>query len=713
MFNRLSIQFKITALAGLCLFAIVSLLVSASLYQAKRSAEVVKHTSSSMLEDSAQKRLKARAESQALRIQRDFMTNYLYGQGLAGQVALLQNQAKKGAITAHELRTTLVSLVGNALKAKPELLGLYVAFEPNALDSQDEHFVEDTDTSSNEKGRFALYWSQGEPGEFESESMTEEELTKTTPGPSGAAYNAWYTCPRDTRKPCLLDPYFDEVNKQQVLMTSIALPIEQQGKVVGVIGMDISLNTLQGMAEKASAELYKGEVDFSIVSPAGLLAADSRDAKLLGQSIDKVYASQASDLRQAIVSGQSTLLSHVDQLSVLEPISPIPGVKTWGIFVEAPKKVILARALELSDELDARRLSDSTFSIAVGLVAVFIGLLLMWFTARSVTRPILGVAAMLKDIASGEGDLTRRLGYARDDELGQLAGWFNRFLDKLQPIIADVKRSVQDARSTADQSASIATHTSQGMQEQFREVEQVATASHEMSATAHDVARNAAQAAEAARGADHATHEGLDIINETTRSIERLASDMNSAMGQVEGLAKSSEQIGSVLEVIRGVAEQTNLLALNAAIEAARAGEAGRGFAVVADEVRGLARRTRESVDEIGQVIDGLQKGTLDVVASMHNGHRQAQSNVEHVEQAVTALRKIGDAVSVITEMNMQIASAAEEQSAVAEEINRNVAGIREVTESLSGQAEESARVSQALNELANHQQTLMDQFKV
>ncbi|WP_429416832.1 methyl-accepting chemotaxis protein [Pseudomonas plecoglossicida] len=251
------------------------------------------------------------------------------------------------------------------------------------------------------------------------------------------------------------------------------------------------------------------------------------------------------------------------------------------------------------------------------------------------------------------------------------------------------------------------------MQQQQREIEQVATAANEMSATAQDVAHNAAQAAQAARGADQASREGLQLIASTREAIDQLTAGMNTAMDEARTLENRSEQIGSVLEVIRAIAEQTNLLALNAAIEAARAGEAGRGFAVVADEVRSLAQRTQVSVEEIRQVIEGLQQGTQDVVSAMHEGQRQAQASATRMEQALPALQRIGEAVTVISDMNLQIASAAEEQSAVAEEVNRNVAGIRDVTESLSGQADESARISLALNRLANEQQALMEQFRV
>ncbi|SEM69127.1 methyl-accepting chemotaxis protein [Pseudomonas sp. ok272] len=712
--RQFSIQWKITLLTGLCLASIVTLLVGLSLYRMEHSSELVKASSMEMLNEAAQARIEAQGEVQAAGIRQQFMDAYQYGHGFSRQVLFLREQAEKRFLDAFDLREDLTRQVKSALQANPQLLGLSLVFEPNALDGKDELFANQDELGSNDKGRFALYWSQPTAGKLSAMALPEKDIADTRTGPSGEAANAWFTCPRTQLKPCVIEPYFYEIDGQNVLMTSIVFPLMLEGKVVASLSVDINLNSLQAISQQASKKLYDGQTTISILSPAGLLAGYSKDASKLSQRLDTVDKTNGAQLIALLSTGQTPQSLHADDLlKVLSPFEPIPGGKPWGVLLEVPEKVVVGPAEALKKELDDRNATGTLIELSLGLLAAVIGLLLIWLMARSVTKPILGVAHMLEDIASGEGDLTRRLAYDKQDELGQLAGWFNRFLDKLQPIIAEVKRSVQDARSTADQSSAIATQTSAGMEQQYRQVDQVATASHEMSATAQDVARSAAQAAQAARDADQATRQGLTVIDRTTTSIDSLAADMSTAMIQVEGLATNSEKIGSVLEVIRSIADQTNLLALNAAIEAARAGEAGRGFAVVADEVRNLARRTQESVEETRQVIEHLQNGTQEVVESMGNSHRQAQGSVEQVSQAVTALRQIGEAVTVITDMNLQIASAAEEQSAVAEEINSNVATIRDVTESLSGQANESARVSQALNSLANQQQSLMDQFRV
>src|SRR5450830_16832 len=711
--RQLSIQWKITLLAGLCLSGVVTLLVGLSLYRMEHSSELVKTSSMEMLNEAAQARIEAQGEVQALIIRRQFMDAYQYGSGFARQVLFLREQAEKRFLDAFDLREDLTRQVKSALQANPDLLGLSLVFEANALDGKDELFAGQKEVGSNDKGRFALYWSQPTPGQLTAMPLPESDMADTSTGPSGEPNNAWFTCPRSTLKPCVIEPYFYEINGQNVLMTSIVFPLMVEGKVIASLSVDINLNSLQAVSQQASKKLYDGQTSVSILSPVGLLAGYSPDASKLSQRLDKIDPlNGAALIRQLASSTRTQSLREQERLKILAPFQPIPDGKSWGVLLDIPEKVLVGPAETLKAQLDERNAAGTLTELGLGLLAAVVGLLLVWLMARSVTRPILTVARMLEDIASGEGDLTRRLTYDKRDELGQLSGWFNRFLDKLQPVIAEVKRSVQDARGTADQSAAIATQTSAGMEQQYCQVDQVATASHEMSATAQDVARSAAQAAQAARAADQATRQGLTVIDRTTSSIGHLAADMSAAMVQVEGLAANSEKIGSVLEVIRAIAEQTNLLALNAAIEAARAGEAGRGFAVVADEVRNLARRTQESVEETRQVIEQLQDGTQEVVTSMGNSHRQAQGSVEQVGQAVTALQQIGEAVTVISDMNLQIASAAEEQSAVAEEINSNVATIRDVTESLSGQANESARVSQSLNSLANQQQGLMDQFR-
>ncbi|MFJ2455897.1 methyl-accepting chemotaxis protein [Pseudomonas protegens] len=713
LFHRLSIQWKITLLAGLCLLGVVVLLVSLSVYRMQHSTALVKSASSQMLDKSARLGLKAQGELQALRIQRFFMSTFEYGKGFSRQILFLRDQAQKSLLDTFDLRKDLTLQVRTALAANPEILGLYVVFEPNALDGKDDLFVDQATLGSNDKGRFSLYWAQATPGKLESESMAESELADTRVGPSGAAYNAWFTCPKQSARACVSDPYFDTVGDRKLLMTSIAFPLEQGGKVIGVMGLDINLSSLQALSEQVNRKLYNGIGQVGILSPAGLFAGSSRDSGLLGQSLMKTDPKDGGELLQLLAANKNQILNQTDTIKVLQPLLPIPGAKPWGVLFEVPKNTLLGPVIALERQLDNMRREGTWIELMSGLGTAALGLLLLWLTARRVTRPILSVAHLLRDIASGEGDLTRRLPHTGRNELGELSGWFNRFLDRLQPIIRDVKVSVSDARSTADQSAVVSSQTSVGMQQQFREIDLVATATHEMTATAQNVARSAAQAADAARDADQATQEGLAMIELTTQSIDTLAADLTCATEQVGKLAGSSEEIGSVLEVIRNIAEQINLLALNAAIEAARAGDAGRGFAVVADEVLNLARRTQESVKQIRGVIEGLQQGTRNVVEVMYSSHRQAQGSVSQVEQAVVALRRIGEAVTVINDMNLQIASAAEEQSSVTEEISRNVAAIRDVTESLSSQAEESALVSQSLNSLANHQQGLVEQFKV
>ncbi|MHC8304811.1 methyl-accepting chemotaxis protein [Pseudomonas sp. PB3P13] len=251
------------------------------------------------------------------------------------------------------------------------------------------------------------------------------------------------------------------------------------------------------------------------------------------------------------------------------------------------------------------------------------------------------------------------------------------------------------------------------MRAQLKEIAQVATASVEMSANAHEVADNAAKTANAVQSAEMATEQALQRVKISSSTIENLALGTNSSMEEVRRLSINSEKIGSVLEVIRSIAQQTNLLALNAAIEAARAGEAGRGFAVVADEVRALAQHTQTSVEEIRTVIELIQVGTGSVVSAMEKNNLLAQGGVAETSETVQVLQRVREAVTTINEMTLQIASAAAQQSVVSEGVSRSISSIREVTEDLTNRADGSAQISKKLKRLATDQHERMAHFKV
>jgi methyl-accepting chemotaxis protein len=347
------------------------------------------------------------------------------------------------------------------------------------------------------------------------------------------------------------------------------------------------------------------------------------------------------------------------------------------------------------------------------VIGLLIGFGLAWAVSFMITRPLSNAVEAMKDIAEGEGDLTARLDASGKDEIGQLATAFNGFISKMQALIREVTSSTSQLSAAAEEMSMITGETRNGVQRQQSETALVATAINEMSSTVHEVAQNAEVAASGANQADNQVEKGKQIVSLTVASIRKLASEVETAGTVIGQLEKDSESIGSVLEVIRGIAEQTNLLALNAAIEAARAGEQGRGFAVVADEVRNLASRTQESTQEIQEMIERLQKGSRDAVAAMEAGQEQAQQTVEKASQAEVSLNEISTAVAQINEMNAHIAEASRQQGQVVEEININIVNITEVADNSANGAEQLSTASQEMANLAVNLESQVSRFKI
>ncbi|WP_455921108.1 methyl-accepting chemotaxis protein [Pseudomonas putida] len=337
--------------------------------------------------------------------------------------------------------------------------------------------------------------------------------------------------------------------------------------------------------------------------------------------------------------------------------------------------------------------------IIVSIIACLMTVLLAWLLTRSIVNPLNIAVQAAQTIASG--NLTQPIVVDGSDEPAQLLKALGQMQSNLRQTIEQIAGSATQLASAAEELSAVTEEASKGLLAQNQEIEQAATAVNEMTAAVEEVARNAVSTSQASQESNQVALQGRDRVSETVGAIQHMTQDVQQTSVLIEGLAAQGRDIGQVLDVIRAIAEQTNLLALNAAIEAARAGEAGRGFAVVADEVRALAHRTQQSTREIEQMVSGIQSGTGEAVQSMQQSSHRSQSTLDMARQAGTALQQITESISLINERNLVIASASEEQAQVAREVDRNLVNIRDLANQSAAGAHQTSAASHELSRLA------------
>ncbi|MFQ2072567.1 methyl-accepting chemotaxis protein [Aeromonas veronii] len=696
-----SLKFKLLCLTmGLFLLTglAMTLLQSASFSSLRN---MVMTQTSDALEEEVSRSLQYQAERYAIQIASLMQNSY--------QIPLTVTAQIEAGMAKPELRLSrpqVESLLGSSLQQASGISSIYAQFEPDGYDGEDGNWLGGASHSVAGKGSLEVYFTKDQGGAVAQQAVdaaASEAKFDTSLNEFGIRNSEWYLCGRDTRQACLMEPYLYEISPgNKMLMTSLTVPVLRDGKFVGLAGVDMNLPIFQQLAENLGKSLYDNKADVTLVSKMGLIVGSNRYADKLGRPLKEVGLTLPDGQP---VSSDSDFILH-------QPIRVEAANTQWWLMIKVPKALALSKAHAISNELgtllvDAQRQQI----IAMGGITLLVLGLLVWFI-QTITAPLSLISRHVGHLSSNEGDLTQQMEIDTHQELIDLGSQLNAFLGKLRGMVQMSKGIGQQVYQQAREMKHTADTMRNSLDEQNLELESVVSAMHQMSTTAVSVAGYAEQAAQESEAATHHINTAQQTLSNARNEIHTLVGDMHEADKAVALVAQRSTNISRILDVIRAIAEQTNLLALNAAIEAARAGDMGRGFAVVADEVRALATKTRESTDEIGQLIGSLQTEVSSSQRLMNTGIERSTTTVQGTEQAFEALNRVVAQIQQIHDHISQVATAAEQQSAVSDTINQNLMRIGDTANVIGQEASSSHQLSEALEQAATALASQLDRLR-
>ena len=696
-----SLKFKLLCLTmGLFLLTglAMTLLQSAS-FSTLRG--MVMTQTSDALEQEVSHSLQYQAERYAIQIASLMQNSYQIPLTVTAQIAA--GMAKPALRLS---RPQVESLLGSSLQQASGISSIYAQFEPDGYDGEDGNWLGGASHSVAGKGSMEIYFTKDQGGAVAQQPVdaaASEAKFDTSLNEFGIRNSEWYLCGRDTRQPCLMEPYLYEISPgNKMLMTSLTVPILHDGKFVGLAGVDMNLPIFQQLAETLGKSLYDNKADVTLVSKMGLIVGSNRYADKLGRPLKEVGLTLPTG--QAVSSDSDFILQ--------QPIRIEAANTQWWLMIKVPKALALDKARTISSELGALLVDAQQQQIvAMGGITLLVLGLLVWFI-QTITAPLSLISRHVGHLSSNEGDLTQKMEIDTHQELIDLGAQLNAFLGKLRGMVQMSKGIGQEVYQQAREMKHTADTMRNSLDEQNLELESVVSAMHQMSTTAVSVAGYAEQAAQESEAATHHINTAQQTLSNARNEIHTLVGDMHEADKAVALVAQRSTNISRILDVIRAIAEQTNLLALNAAIEAARAGDMGRGFAVVADEVRALATKTRESTDEIGQLIGSLQTEVSSSQRLMNTGIERSTTTVQGTEQAFEALNRVVAQIQQIHDHISQVATAAEQQSAVSDTINQNLMRIGDTANVIGQEASSSHQLSEALEQAATALASQLDRLR-
>ncbi len=502
----------------------------------------------------------------------------------------------------------------------------------------------------------------------------------------------WYKGAQSSSGSTLTEPYIDAATGQ--LIISIATPSTKAGQSIGVVGGDLSLQTL---VDNIGALKFGGRGYAFLVSADGkVLVHPNKD--LVMKTLADMYPKNTPKISNAFSEVEA---NGKDNIVTFTPIKGLPSVN-WYLGISVDKDKSFAMLSEFR-----------TSAVIATVIAVVIIIALLGMLIRVLLQPLHLMTRAMQDIADGEGDLTRRLTIQNHDEFGTLGNAFNRFVERIHTSIREVSSATQQVNEVALRVVSASNSSMVNSDEQANRTNSVAAAINELGAAAQEIARNAAQASHQASDARHLAEDGQQVVERNIKAMNQLSAMISASSSNIEALNSKTVNIGQILEVITSISQQTNLLALNAAIEAARAGEAGRGFAVVADEVRNLAHRTQESAQQVQKMIEELQVGARDSVSTMGESQRHSLDSVDIANLAGERLNSVTQRIGEIDGMNQSVATATEEQTSVVESINMDITEINTLNQEGVENLQSTLRACSDLEQQAARLKQLVGSFRI